>query len=160
MEPISTIIILTALVGLALWNQIREIFSESIIPWTKNHVSPEVANALSDVIVFVDQGASAIRRKAKDAWKEFNETILGSSVKIEKIDAKTAKQTTTTWVKTENGKVMKGVKEEVISYEDIPESIRSEMIRQNSKVGEMDIKEVVKEKFMKKAQEEGMVMTA
>jgi hypothetical protein len=92
-------------------------------------------------------------------WRRFNETLLDVTTKYEKIDSSTARQTTTTKLKSDDGKVMVGVTEEVIGWEDIPKEIRSDMIKQNKKTAVYNSKDVVKKQLEKKLSEEGMAMT-
>jgi hypothetical protein len=160
MPIIETILIIGGLAAaVAFWPWILSYFTESIIPWVRANVSEEMATVITEVIVFADKGICPVLGFSKSTLNKFMKTILGTETHIEKIDSSTAKQTNTVFIQTEAGKVIQQVTEKVIPYENIPESIRSEMLIQNKLAGELDIKNEFLKRVKEQAEKQGILQT-
>jgi hypothetical protein len=72
---------------------------------------------------------------------------------VKKANSNDVVATHKTYVDLGNGKILIGTKEEIISYEDMPDSIRREMIRQQTNEAELDEKELVLTKAQDIAQQ-------
>jgi hypothetical protein len=156
MDPF-TLIIIIVIATTVYWPEIVKYFSESVIPWARVNLSEGVASTIADVIVFADDKVCSVRRFTKSMLETFKNTVLGSKTRIEKIDATTAKQINTDLIKTHDNRFMQRVHEDIIRYEDIPEEIRSEMLKQNKKAAELDLRKAVIEKVEARAEKEGLV---
>jgi len=156
MDPF-TIFIIVVVLTTAYWPEIVKYFSESVIPWARINLSEDVATAIADVIVYADDKVCSVRRFTKSMLETFKNTVLGSKTRIEKIDATTAKQINTDLIQTKDGRVMQRVHEDIIRYEDIPEEIRSEMLKQNKKAAELDLRKAVIKKVEARAEKDGLV---
>jgi hypothetical protein len=159
MEPISTVLVILLTGGLltAAWPWIIKYFSESIIPWIKKNLSEEIGSTIADILVYADMGVSSARRISKSMLKRFHTTLLGSTTRIEMKDANSATRVNTFTVQTETGAVRQFARTDKIKYEDIPANLRSEMLRQDKKTAEMDIKQAVLKKVEEKANEDGLL---
>ncbi len=159
MEPVTiAILFVSSVLAVAFWPWIVDFFSTTVIPWVRSNVSSMVGSWLADVLAIADGAITPIRRTVKTLWKYFKHTFLGCKVEFTKTSAITAVGKTVTTVRDENGKVMQSTITEELSWEDLPEPIRSEMTRQNKNTAQMDLKEVVETKYRAVAQKNGMEM--
>jgi hypothetical protein len=158
MDPITiTIVAVTLLTG-GFWPYIVDILSTKIIPWLRQHISNAVADIISDLVIFADKGITPVRRTLKSVWANFKETVLGIKVEVTKTSATTSTGITTTLVRNSQGKVMQTEVTEELSWDSLPEKIRSEMTRQNTTTAEIDLKKAFEEKIQQRAAENGITL--
>lgn len=160
-DPITiTLIISAAVATLSFWPHIVSFLSEQIIPWIRERVSNQAGEVIADLLTYADRGATAVRRSVRELWKRFRGIVVSSEMHVEKTGANTAIATTTTIVRDEAGQLWKtNPVEERIEWAEIPEAIRSEFIRQNTKVGSLDLVAAVEAKVRERATMEGMTLT-
>ena len=143
---------------LVFWPWIRQFMETNLIPTVRDLFNDEVAGWLADFTCWLDNGATAIRRFSKDAWSFLKHRVLRIRSRYTRISATSAEQESETWVHTDSGKVMRRVTTDTLRWEDLPENIRSEMIRQNKRECEMDVRDAILERAQKQAAEEGIVV--
>jgi hypothetical protein len=157
-EPITIIIISAAVAVLSFWPYIVSFLSEQVIPWIRERVSEQVGDIIADLLTYADRGATGVRRSVKELWRRFRGVLVSSNMKVERIDASTAKAQTTTLIRDEAGQVWKTTTDERVSWSEIPDEIRTEFIRQNTRVGSLDVAAAVAAKVCERAESEGMVL--
>ncbi|MEQ2009306.1 MAG: hypothetical protein ABMA26_21195 [Limisphaerales bacterium] len=159
-DPITITLIISAAVAiLSFWPHIVSFLSERIIPWIRERVSHQAGEVIADLLTYADQGSTAVRRSVRELWRRFRGVVVSSEMKVERSDASTAIARTTTVVRDEAGELWKGTEERVVDWSEIPTAIRSEFIRQNTKVGSLDLVAAVEAKVRERAEMEGMTLT-
>lgn len=163
MDPLTLVVIVvlgSAAAAAAFWPWIVEFFTEELVPWLKESVSPQFGTMVEDLLVWADKGMVPVRSSVKKCYQAFRENVLGANVTFEKETATTGTKTTEAFIRNSDGKVMKRVFTEEVEYDDLPEAIREEMHRQHKKKANLDIKAVIDKKVRDRAVEEGMVLEA
>lgn len=158
MDPITILVIATVMATiLAVWAQIVDLFSRIIIPWVRENISQSCASAIADIIAFADGKVVPIRRALKAAWKKFKETVLGIQTTYTRIGPDSLTARTAMATRNINGKIAISEMEEIVDWSSLPESVRSEMIRQNKETAKFDVKEAVCKKVEKVATKENLL---
>jgi hypothetical protein len=159
MEPITVfLIIFGSALFLAIWPWIRQWVTESLIPWVGEKWNDKIADLLIDVVNWLDDCAIPARNSIKKAWIFIKTRILKIETTYHKETATTGVRSTESIIATIDGKIVKRVEEEEVSWDELPRSMRSEMIRQNSTKGTIDLRDAFLNKFEEKAKEEGLVL--
>ena len=170
MDPV-TIITIIAVGGLLsaaflfFWNSLRDYLNGNFRTWLTERLGQSVGDGFAHFLIWVDNRAVEAKNLLKAGYKFFRTRVLGMKRKFVK-NANSNDVTATREVYTNlgDGKILKRVEEEVISYEDMPDSIRKEMIRQQTNLAELDERETVLAKARDQAQrsndQELMTMTA
>ena len=158
MDPITILVIVTAMATvIAFWAEIVDLFSQKIIPWVRNNISPEIADAVADIISFADGKVVSLRATLKNSWKRFRETVLGTQTTYTRLGADRIQAHTTIATRNVEGKYAISEMEEIVDWSSLPESVRSEMIRQNKNSARFDVHKAVCEKVGKVAEEQNLL---
>lgn len=168
---IVTTITIIALGGLAtaaflfFWNSLRDYLNGSFRTWLTEKLGTSVGDGFAHFLIWVDNIAVAAKNILKKGYIFFRTRVLGMKRKFVK-NANSNDVTATREVYTDlgGGKILKRTEEEIISYEDMPDSIRKEMIRQQTNMAEMDERETVlakaRDQALKSNDQELILMTA
>lgn len=155
---IGTIILL---IGGALlvefWPQIVDFFSSKIIPWVRNHVSDKYADVIGRIVSFADGKIVLIRRTLKEAWQKFKSFILGMRSTYKRRGANKVEVKTEMFTPSSNGNVNNTIITEQVEWDELPESVRSEMLRQNKQEASLDVREAVVEKVKQEARQRDLL---
>jgi len=158
MDPITLLLIGIAMGTIvAFWAQIVDLFSQKIIPWVREHISPVIAEAIADVISFADGKIVPARIKLKASWKKFRETVLGTQTTYTRVGPDKIRAHTAVATRNLDGQLAISEMEEIVDWSNLPESIRSEMIRQNKNAARFDVHKAVCEKAIKVAKEKDLL---
>jgi len=162
MVPVTLILVggLLAAATVALWPWIVSFFAATVIPSLRNKASARVADSVAELITWLDTGASPVRSTVRQCIRAFQETVLGIKTEYTKTSAETATRKTETLIRMEDGKIAKTTVTDEVSYADLPEEIRLEMMRQNKAKAEMDVKAAVLQKAAETGAQQGMVLQA
>ena len=155
---ILTLTLLLIGAWLVFWPWIRQFLESKLIPTVRDLFNEKVAGWLADFTCWLDDRATGVRRFSKEAWAFLKHRVLRIRSRYTRITSSSAEQETETWLHADSGKVIRRVTTETLNWEDLPEKIRSEMIRQNKKKSEMDIREAILERAHRKAAEEGIAV--
>jgi|GEM_PF-6778314 len=153
--PILIVVAMGTIV--AFWAQIVDLFSQRIIPWVRVNISPVVAEAIADVISFADEKIVPARKTLKASWKIFRETVLGTQTTYTRVGPDRIRAHTAVVTRNLNGQNAISEMEEIVDWSNLPESIRSEMIRQNNNAARFDVHKAVCEKVIKVAKEKDLL---
>jgi len=158
MEPITILIIIVAMSTIiAFWAQIVDLFSQIIIPWVRESISAVAANAIADIISFADGKIVLTRKALQSSWKKFQETVLGIKTTYDRVGPNKIRAHTAIATRAVEGKYAIREMEEIVDWSNLPESIRSEMIRQNKDAARFDVHKAVCEKVMSEAKKSKML---
>ena len=103
-----------------------------------------VGDGLAHLLIWLDNGAVTAKNLLKAGYKFFRFRVLGMKRKfIKKENSNDVTATREIFTDIGNGKILKKTEEEVIFYEDLPDEVRREMIRQQTNEAELDEKEFV-----------------
>ena len=162
MEPITFILLagtgLSVAAALYFWNQIVDYLSKRIVPWVREKLGLRAAEIFTDLIVWLDKGACRSRQAVKAAWEFFKEKVLSMKTTYRKVTADTVQATTESVIMMPDGTCVRRREETTVEWSDLPEDVRREMMRQNAKQAEMDVRRAVEEQAKRRAQEQGMEM--
>lgn len=146
------------LLVVALWPWIVEFMTQDIIPWIRSEISEETASTLVDLMAWIDKSVSPARNQIRKMIECFNAEVLGIKRDFEKTSSESATVRTECYVRKDNGRVAKRVDTEEIQWEELPQSIRDEMIRQNKAHASMDLKAAILMKAKQRLDDEGLTM--
>lgn len=151
-----TLAIVIALSGafLYFWNNIREYLANHFRPWIAEKFGTKVGDALAELICWIDNRTTMIVRNLKSVVRFFKERVLGLKSNYKKISPHTVSHEREIYIHLDDGKVLKRKETTEMAYEDLPDSIRSEMIRQSKTDVTMDEKQFTLDAVKKRAEEE------
>ena len=157
MAVISSLIIIVATI-VACWNWFRDTILQSIVrPILERVLGVEKSQWFVDFIVWLDKEITLTRRAVKIAWDLFKTRVLNCTSHYTKLGTgEVCKKTTETVMLDANGGTLVRRKKEEVTYEDLPQEFRSEMIRLNEKSVSFDNKAVIEERFRKRCLEENI----
>lgn len=158
MEPITmmVIVLVAAAVAVAAWPWLCDYFQCQLIPYLRDRFSADLANSVADLIVFLDGKATPTRALFAKGWRALTRSVLGLKTTYKKTSAAEAVATTEQYLHND-GRVVRVVHEEQLSWADIPSEIRSQMIKQQADAGTLDQLQVVEEQARKVAEEHAML---
>jgi hypothetical protein len=97
------IVIITTVVGLALWSYIANVMAEYVIPFIRNNISNSVADAIAGMFDWLDGKVVLARSAAKAAFNLFKTKVLGFKATYKKTGIGTISRVTRVTVKDERG---------------------------------------------------------
>ena len=151
-----TIVALGGLVSAAFlffWNQLRDYLNGDFRTWLTEKMGQSVGDGFAHFLVWVDSGAVKAKNLIKGGYKFFRLRVLGMKRQfVKKANSNEVEATREIYTDIGNGKMLKRTEEEVISYEDLPDSVRHEMIRQQTNHAELDERELILAKARDTAQ--------
>jgi ribosomal protein L20A (L18A) len=154
---IITILVIGGLVTAAFlffWNQLREYLNGAFRTWLTEKLGETVGEGFAHFIVFVDSGAVSAKNILKAGYKFFRMRVLGAKRKfVKKANSNEVEATREIYTDLGGGKILKRTEEEIISYEDMPDCVRREMLRQQTNEAELNEKELVLAKAQDIAQQ-------
>jgi hypothetical protein len=157
MVPIIAIVIAGGLATAAFlffWNQLREYLNGAFRTWLTSILGETVGNGFASLIAFIDSGAVSARNLLKSGYNFFRTRILGAKRKfVKKANSNDVEATREIFTDLGGGKILKRTEEVIISYEDMPDSVRREMVRQQTNEAELNEKELVLAKAQDLAQQ-------
>jgi len=153
MIEIVAIIVVGGLITAAFlyfWNSLRDYLNGTFRTWLTEKAGQEVGEGFAHLLIFIDSGAVYAKNLIKSGYKFFQTRILRMNRKfVKKANSNDVEATRETYTDIGGGKILKRIEEEIISYEDMPDEVRREMIRQQTNDAELNEKEIV----MAKAQD-------
>lgn len=157
--PLVVAVIITGVLLIGyFWGYIVEAFQKHIIPWCKDHLGPGIASLVEDMFVWLDKKVTATKRSIKEAWSAFARHIYGSETKVVRTNAVESTMTRTDIIITEDGKAKRRVAEQTVAWHELPENLRTEMLRMGTSNAIMDNKAAIRDMVAAKAAKEGMVL--
>ena len=151
---LSSLIVIAATI-VACWNWFRDTILQRIVrPVLEKTFGEEKCRWFVDLIVWLDNKITLTRRVLKIAWDQFKTRILNCTSRYTKIGTgEVCKKTTEVVMLDANGSTLVRREKEEVSYYDLPNEVRSEMVRLNAKSATFDNKAAIEERFKKRCQE-------
>lgn len=151
-----TFLLVSALAGafLYFWNNIREYLTIGFRPWIAEKFGVRVGDSFAELICWLDNKTTAIIRNLKGIIRFFKERVLGMKSNYKKISPHTVVHERESYIHLDDGKVLRRKETTEMAYEDLPDSIRSEMIRQCETEASMDEKQFTIDNIKRRAGEE------
>jgi len=141
---IITILVIGGLVTAAFlffWNQLREYLNGAFRTWLTDKLGQSVGDGFAHFLAFVDSGAVNAKNLLKQGYKFFQTRVLGCKRKfVKKANSNDVETTREIYTDLGGGKILKRTEEVTISYEDMPDSVRREMTRQQTNEAALDEK--------------------
>jgi hypothetical protein len=110
------------------------------------------------LVCWLDKQITPAAAMLRKGFALFQERILRMKRTYTKTSATTARSSTETIYKTDDGRFIRRTEEEEVAYEDLPAEIRGEMVRQNASAGTLDVRAAVIEKAEERARQDGIVL--
>lgn len=151
-----TFLIVAALAGafLYFWNNIREYLTHSLRPWIAEKFGTRIGDSFAEMICWLDNKTTSVVRGLKGIVRFFKERVLGIKSTYKKVSPHVVAHEREVYVHLDDGRVLKRKETSEMAYEDLPDSIRNEMIRLNAVEASMDEKQFTMENIKKRAGEE------
>lgn len=156
------ILVVAVLVAVTVfWPWIRDFITENVIPWLREVTgSKELVDMINDCLDWLDGKISITRKYVRKCWRAFEENVLAIKAEYTKTTATSGNRVEEVLIRTGDGTVVKKTIEEEIAWEDLPEEIRSQMLRENKKTASLNVKETILAKAKERAKEEGIQLEA
>ncbi|NES78499.1 MULTISPECIES: hypothetical protein [Okeania] len=125
------------------WKQILKWAEDSLFPWIKTNI-PWIESEVRQVFSAVDNVAVATRNIFRKAWEKLREYLLKLVIKLERKSSGEWKKRVTSWkIKIESGQKVpvRTETEEVVDWEDLPQDVREEWLKQEKSKVEIDVTE-------------------
>lgn len=151
--------IITILVVIFFWPRIRNFFSTSLSKFIREKLGETFANYCIDVVAWLDKNIRGIRRGFKEAWLFVKKRILRMDTEVMVDGNMDCVSKDTTLIDMGNGKVSKIVTTHNVVFDELPEEIQQEIIKQNFATdgyrhGKVDNKEIIQTMAAKRLEED------
>jgi hypothetical protein len=153
---VITILILGGLgtAFLYFWNALRDYLNGVFRTWLTERLGQSVGDGFAHFLGWVDSAAVGTKKFIKEGYTFFRTRVLGMKRKfVKKANSNEVEATHESFINLGGGKILKRVEEEIISYDDLPDCVRHEMIRQQTNEAELNEKELVLAKAQDTAQQ-------
>ncbi|MCC7420850.1 MAG: hypothetical protein IT428_11240 [Planctomycetaceae bacterium] len=162
MDPFTVAVVGTILgmvLGSIFWPYLVDWCSKSAIPFIRRCLGNSVGDAFAKLLVWVDKPACASRRAIVGAWK----MVTGSVLKMKSTYSKTSatsylEKRQVHLLDRESGKQRVRTEEYEVPWEQVPERVRDEMVRQGKDTAEVDVKESLLNSIKDRANEQSLVL--
>ncbi len=157
----SILLLIGVPLALALWfwNKIVFFFQTRMIPWVRSHIGNSAADLLANLIAFVDNAATFVRRTIRKGYRWVCENILGMKTKYSQVDHHIVEIVQRTFVKDENGNYVEVTVKTPTPRDEVPANARGAIMKNGGTVEINDLDEL-KNKIKKRAEEEGIELEA
>jgi hypothetical protein len=161
MDPIITPIVIAVVAAgflISAWPYISHFIQVSILPWLRSRLNAQFCEAITEFFIWIDHAVCALRRPLRDCLQVFKKRILGIRTTFTKVDQTTVRDQTTTTIVDDNGRMVERTSERVVPWEEIPQEIRSQMMRENATTAKQDTRAAILDKVRSVAAERGEVL--
>ena len=140
--------IITILVVIFFWPRIRNFISTSLSKFLRERLGETFADYFTDVVAWLDKKIRGIRRGFKEAWLFVKKRILRMDTEVMVDGNMDCVSKDTTLIDMGNGKVGRIVETHNVVFDELPEEIQREIIKQNFATdgyrhGKLDNREVI-----------------
>lgn len=132
---------LTASAAILFWHKVLDWAERSLFPWVERNI-PALAPIVRKGFAQLDKIAVSTRRAVRAAWEKLRTVLLQTVVTLQRRNSSVWLQQVTSYVvRILNGKrtPVKIVTEEEVGYDELPDAVREEYVRQNRTHAELDI---------------------
>lgn len=152
---IITLGILTALAFTHFWGKLRDWLNTRLRPWLARKFGEKFGEKFGDFLSWLDEGVTMMRKFFRGIWRFFKERVLRMKRTYTRNPDQTVTNDGQTIIRDEHGNFIKITETKIEPWEDLPGSIRREMIRQQTNTAEIDEMEVLERKTRERAEAEG-----
>jgi len=150
-----TLGILTALAFTHFWGKLRDWLNARLRPLLTRKFGEKIGENFGKFLCWLDDGVVATRNFFRKIWRFFKERVLRMTRRYTVNPNQTVTNEGESIIHDENGNYVKITETVIENWEDLPSSIRQEMIRQNKKTAQLDEMEVLERKVRERAETEG-----
>ncbi|MDR2441374.1 MAG: hypothetical protein LBE12_18590 [Planctomycetaceae bacterium] len=157
MLPILPLIIVLGISSAAFiyfWNYIRDYLNGTFRDFIQKHFGMELGEQLGMFLTWIDDRVVSVRTGAKKFVNWFRSRVLKTDTTYKKISPNKATCNRESYVKCDDGRILHRTEEQEISYDELPQAIRHEMIRQKTTEAQMDNKQLIEKKIQERAEED------
>ena len=141
---------------LAFWNHIRALFMRFVIPTVTKILGDTIGGALASLLSYVETPITKLRASLARLWRTVTERILGIKTTY-KVQGSEVIENTDVFLlpKTDGDQVEVVTQRRKLTYDMLPQSIRSRMYRQNTNTAELDGLEALRNRLEATAKKQG-----
>ena len=150
------LMLVSGVVLLFFWEKIYAFLLKHIVPWFQKTFGSVGASVLQQFLSFIGSAVRWTRQQINTGWRWFQNRFLGIDSSYVRKQPNEFVCTRTTYVKREDGKVIKVAETENLDWDTLPADVRSTLISANpSEPIEIDDKKIIETQFKNqvKAQE-------
>lgn len=145
---------------IAAWHYIRDFFTGTVVPTLRKHLGDSIAEGVSKLIEFADKKLAPAHAQLKKYYHHFKQRIIDikSTFVRDPQDKSRVKVRTTSYLLSDPAaqNVTMTTTEQDLDWSQVPEEIRENWIRTNSRYYRMDMKETADDQIRKRAAELSM----
>ncbi|BAY22052.1 hypothetical protein NIES2100_18150 [Calothrix sp. NIES-2100] len=155
MDPITIVLMgiltLGATATVVFWHQILEWGEKNVFPWFERHL-PTIAPYVRKAFSRVDNVVTSVRIAIKEAWNRVSQYLLKQVVELNRQTSNTWVQQVTSWVIDVSGYNNKPVVKQItteteVSWDNLPEDVRKNLLRQKQTSFSQDVTEIRKQEM-------------
>ena len=154
------IIAVTAVLLVSLWPSILEFFNGPVRDLLERLFGADKCGWYTKFLNWLDGKMCDIRKPVKKFWNKFKDTVISVKSRYVKNADGTYSKSTETIVRKNQTTAKRVVIEETVGWEYLPDSVREEMLTRRVKEAELDDRALVEEKYRKRAEEDGISLSA
>ena len=147
---LAAMLAIGAAAAVAMWSK--------ILTWSKDHLRawlqaryPALVPYLDDALVELDKVSVAMRRTAKQAWREIRAKLLKQVTRLERVSKDEWLVTVTSWLREvvpdAADQVVQRVTEERVPWDDLPDDVRVAYLRKNDAMREVNVTRLRDQQF-------------
>ncbi|MDR0703362.1 MAG: hypothetical protein LBF88_00065 [Planctomycetaceae bacterium] len=157
MFPILPLIIVLGVASASFtyfWHDIRDYLNGTFRDFIQKHFGMEWGQYLGKCLAWLDDGMVSARKGAKKFVDWFRSRVITIDTTYKKIRPNKATCNRESYVKCDDGRILHRIEEKEISYDELPQAIRHEMIRQKTTEAQIDNKKLIEKKIQERAEED------
>ncbi|MBE7463001.1 MAG: hypothetical protein HS116_05835 [Planctomycetes bacterium] len=153
MDPVTIgILIITAALATAFWPWIVEFFTEHVIPWLKQYCGHQIGKLVADMVAWLNGKLNPIRALLRKMIDAFKTNVLGIQTTYKKVSSTECVAESVTLIRQEDGQIVRKVpKGIVVQWDELPDEVCSEMIKQQKKAAMVNVREMILAKAEERA---------
>lgn len=138
--PLLFVCLFAGSAALLWWGKILNWAEDHLKPWISANV-PYLSQYLDDAFVALDDVAVKLRNAAKKAWQQVRRVVIKQVAEFVRQYDGSWTVRITSWLATQNSAqpVVKRETEQQLSWDDVPDEIREQFLRQGQTSQEIDI---------------------
>jgi hypothetical protein len=116
---------------LIFWPQIMEVVRNIVLPFFED-IDPRLRDVVADAFMWVDKNVAVpIRARVVRAWRDIRSRIIGAVARYSRNSDSNWVREISVYLNQDDNISVRRVKEDIISYDEVPEEIRENYMRSN-----------------------------
>lgn len=133
------------------WNHIRDYLLDNVVPKISEYFGETAATMIRNLIGWADDAIALTKQVLVRSWKLLKKTVVGAKIEYRKVNESTAQASTVTYLRNDEGGVVRQTKTETVPWHELPKDVRETMLKTGGKTGEVDVLDLIENKLQEKA---------